>query len=399
VNVERLPSDPSQPECVSDPYQYYARLRAEDPVHRTPQGLWVLTRYDDVAGALRDPRFGREGFSALLETGGQESSVAELRASMLFQDPPRQSRLRALVGKAFTRQAVEDLRPHVQRVVDGLIDRAWGAGAMDLIADFAFPLPVSVITEMLGVPAADRDRFRQWSSDIARSLDAMSLRTSAENVERGNAAHLAIADYFRELIAERRRRPQADLVSALIAAEEAGDTLSDVELLTTCGLLFAAGHETTVNLVGNGMLALLRHPIELRTLRANPQLGPSAIEEFLRYDSPVQRAGRMTNTDVEIGGKVIGRGEIVSAVLGAANRDPARFPDADRLDLTRRDNRHLAFGSGVHFCLGAPLARMEGQIAIETLLRRLPHLALTGSEPRWRTSTEVRGLKVMPVTF
>lgn len=270
---------------------------------------------------------------------------------------------------------------------------------MDLIGDLAFPLPVIVISELLGVPAADRDRFRRWSLDIARSLDAIALPVEPEVIERGNAARRALVGYFRDLIAERRQRPQADLLTALIAAEEQGDTLTEGELLATCVLLLVAGHETTVNLIGNGVLALLRHPGELRKLRAEPGLITSAVEELLRYDSPVQRTGRLAATDVELGGKVIPKGALLSAVLGAANRDPAHFPEPDRLDITRHDNRHLAFGWGIHFCLGAPLARVEGQVAIGALARRLPALALATERPEWRESSALHGLKALPVTF
>jgi cytochrome P450 len=392
--------DPFRPEFIADPYPVYARLRAASPVHRSPMGLWILTRYDDVALVLRDPRFGRKGFDELLEARfGAEPGRAGLAASMLFQDPPDHTRLRTLVSKAFTPRAIEVLRPRIQQLVDELLDQARDVGAMDVIADLAFPLPVVVISEMLGVPAADRDRFRQWSLDIARSLDAISFPTAPEVVERGNVARSALADYFRGLIADRRRQPRADLLTGLIAAEEKGDTLSESELLATCVLLLVAGHETTVNLIGNGVLALLRHPAELHRLRQDPGLVPAAVEELLRYDSPVQRTGRIPNTDVELGGQLIPKGALVSAVVGAANRDPAHFADPDRLDVARRDNRHLAFGWGIHFCLGAPLARVEGQIAIGTLIDRLPALALTADPPAWRDSTALRGLKALPVTF
>ncbi len=392
--------NPFLPEFVADPYPFYARLRTEEPVHQSPMGLWVLTRYDDVARVLRDPRFGRKGFDELVDARfGTEPGQPGLATSMLFRDPPDHTRLRTLVSKAFTPRVIEGLRPHIQQIVDGLLDRVRDGRRMDLIADLAFPLPVIVISEMLGVPAADRDRFRQWSLDVARSLDAIALPVGPEVIERGNAARRALADYFRGLIAERRQRPQADLLTGLIAAEEQGDTLSQPELLATCVLLLVAGHETTVNLIGNGMLALLRHPAELRKLSAEPALLPSAVEELLRWDSPVQRTGRIAATDVELGGTLIPKGALVSAVLGAANRDPAHFPEPDRLDLARPDNRHLAFGWGIHFCLGAPLARVEGQIAIGALARRLPGLALATDRPEWRESSALRGLRALPVTF
>lgn len=379
--------DPFQAECLADPHACYARLRAEEPIHRTAQGFWVVTRYDDVAFVLRDPRFGRGGFG---ETLG---------ASMLFQDPPAHTRVRTLVSKAFTSRDVEKLRPHIQQTVDGLIERVRGAGTMDVIADVAFPLPISVISALIGVPVADRARFQEWSRDIAAGLDAASIESDSAVLARGYAAHESIAEYFRDLIAMRRRCPQDDLLSALIAVEEDGDRLDDVDLLATCGLLFVAGHETTVNLIGNGMLAMLQHPAELRQLRDDPGLLPGAIEEVLRYESPIQRAGRMSTADVEVCGRLIARGAIVSAVLSAANRDPACFPQPECFDIKRENNRHLAFGRGAHFCLGAPLARAEGQIAVGTLVNCLPELALVSDSPEWRRSTEVRGLKALPVTF
>lgn len=399
MSAAELSFDPFSPEVLADPYPVYHRLRAKDPVHRSPLGFWILTRYDDVVMALRDPRFGRKGFEPLLEAVyGSGAGQPGLVTSMLFRDPPDHTRLRALVNKAFTPRVVEGMRPHIQEIVDRLLDEVRDRESMDVIADLAYPLPVIVICEMLGVPTTDRETFRQWSLDIARSLDAIGLPTDPDIIARGNAARRALASYFRDgLLPERRKHPRADLLSALIAAEEAGDKLSEAELLATCTLLFVAGHETTVNLIGNGLLALLRHPDQLKRLRENPSLIESAVEELLRYDGPVQRTGRIPSTDVEIDGTAIARGEMVVAVIGAANRDPAHFPDPDRLDLTRPDNRHIAFGWGIHFCLGAPLARVEGQIAIDTLLRRQPRLTLATSAPEWRESSVLRGLKALPV--
>ena len=384
------------PDFLADPYPYYSRLRTEDPVHIGRRGVWILTRYDDVALVLRDLRFGRKAFTAAMGASSADPADSGMGVSMLFQDPPDHTRLRALVSEAFTPSLVPALRQHTRQVADALLDRVRDAGAMDLIADFAFPLPVYVISEILGVPAADRDLFRQWSLDIARGLDSPPASPA---FERNAAAQVEITAYFRALIAERRKCPQTDLVTRLIAAETAGDRLTESELLDLCSLLFFTGHQTTINLIGNGILALLRHPMELRRLRDHPGLLPGAVEELLRYDSPVQRTGRMANTSVEIGGKTIPKGAVVLAMLGAANRDPAKFPDPARLDIARRENRHLAFGSGARFCLGAPLARLEGSIAIGTLLRRLPELALTSRRASWRNSAEVRGLQEFPVTF
>ena len=396
MTATRVEFNPFLPEFIENPFPIYHRLRSEDPVHESPMGFWVLTRYDDVAGMLRDARFGRKGFDTLLQARFGE---AGFDLSMLFRDPPDHTRLRALVSKAFTPRVVEEMRGRIQEIVDALLDHAQDVGRMDVIADLAYPLPVIVICEMLGVPAENRDLFRRWSVDIARSLDAIALPTEPEVIERGTAARHALADYFRGLIAERRRRPKADLLSDLIAAEEQGDKLTEGELMATVLLLFVAGHETTVNLIGNGTLALLRHPVELRALRADPGLIGSAVEELLRYDGPVQRTGRMPNTDVALGGRTIPKGALVLGLIGAANRDPAHFPDPDRLDITRGDNRHLAFGWGIHFCLGAPLARLEAQIAILALVRRLPRLALATARLEWRRASTLRGLTALPVTF
>lgn len=367
-------------------------------MHLARMGFWVVTRYDDVVTVLRDARFGREGAEPLGEVygGGEEERVPR---PMVFRDPPAHTRLRALVSKAFTPRVVEGLRPHIQGIVDGLLDRVRGASSMDVIADLAHPLPVTVICELLGVPAADHATIGQWSGDITKSLDALGLVSDREIVRRGRVARRAMGEYFQSLLPERRRHPQGDLLSLLIAAEEQGDKLSEGELLATCVLLFIAGHDTTANLIGNGLLALLRHPAELRRLRDDYALIASAVEEFLRYDSPVQRTARLAKADVALGGKTIPKGALVVAAIGAANRDPARFPDPDRFDITRRDNDHVAFGFGIHFCLGAPLARVESQIAVGTLLRSMPRLALASAAPEWRESSTLRGLKALPVSL
>ena len=392
--------DPFLPEFNADPYPFYHRLREADPVHQSPLGFWVLTRYDDCVMVLRDPRFGRAGFEGLLESVYANTvEQGRLPTSMLFRDPPDHTRLRGLVSRAFTPRVVEGLRPRIQQIVDGLLDRVQGAGRMEVISDLAYPLPVTVISEMLGVPEGDRERIKQWSADIARSLDAIGLPTDPEIVDRGRTGRHAIGDYFRSLIPERKKRPRGDLLSLLIEAEEQGDKLSEGELLATCVLLYIAGHETTVNLIGNGLLALLRHPKELERLRDAPSLIQSAVEELLRYDGPVQRTARITNADVELAEHKIPKGSMVVPVIGAANRDPAHFPDPDRLDVSRPDNRHIAFGFGIHFCLGAPLARLEGQITLGTLLHRLPRLALSTERPEWRESQVLRGLKALPVSF
>src|SRR5215813_1835495 len=320
--------NPMEPEFIADPYPTYHRLRSEDPVHHSPLGFWVLTRYEDVVAALRDPRLAKEAIASFV-AARFGSPMPAMGLSMLDRDPPDHTRLRGLVSKAFTPRVIEQLRPHIQGIVNRLLDKVEGEPGMDLIEQFAYPLPVIVICEMLGVPVAERSM---------------------------HARH-ALAVYFRELIAERRAAPRDDMLSGLIAAEEAGDKLTEDELLATSILLLVAGHETTVNLIGNGTLALLRHPDQLERLRRDPGLITSAVEELLRYDGPVQRTARVPSEDIAIGDRVIPKGELVMPFIGAADRDPAQFPDPDRLDIGRADNRHIAFGWGIHFCLGAPLAR------------------------------------------
>jgi cytochrome P450 len=390
--------NPMDPEFLANPYPMYHRLRAEDPVHHSPLGFWVLTRYEDVVAALRDPRLAKEAIAGFI-AARFGAPVPQMGLSMLDRDPPDHTRLRSLVSKAFTPRVVETLRPHIQQIVNGLVDAVQEDGSMDLIEQFAYPLPVIVICEMLGVPVEDHERFKGWGLDIARGLDAILLPPDSDVGRRAVAGRHALAGYFRALIAERRAAPRADMLSALIAAEEAGDKLSEDELLATCTLLLVAGHETTVNLIGNGTLALLRHPEQLRRLRENPGLIGTAVEELLRYDGPVQRTARIPSADVTIDGHTIAKGEMVMPFIGAADRDPAQFPEPDRLDLGRTDNRHIAFGWGIHFCLGAPLARVEGQIAINTLLQRLPKLRLDTDKPEFRQSLTLRGLRTLPVRY
>jgi cytochrome P450 len=391
--------NPMDPEFVADPYPTYHRLRTEDPVHRSPLGFWVLTRYEDVVGVLRDHRFAKEAIASFVAQKLGVEQSASFGISMLDRDPPDHTRLRSLVSKAFTPRVVEGLRPRIRQIVGELLDRAEDNRAMDLIEDFAYPIPVIVICEMLGVPVEDHERFRSWSLDLARGLDATMLGPQSEVAQRSMTSRRALSEYFRGLIAERRAAPRADLLSALIAAEEAGDKLSELELVATCVLLLVAGHETTVNLLGNGTLALLRHPDQLRLLRENPGMIGTAIEELLRYDGPVQRTARVPGVDAVVAGHKIAAGEMVMPFIGAADRDPAHFPDPDRLDLARADNRHVAFGMGIHFCLGAPLARLEGQIAIDTLVHRFPKLALATDRPQYRQSLTLRGLTSLPVSL
>ncbi len=383
--------DPFLPEYRTDPYPLYRKLRELDPVHRSPSGVWVLTRHADATAVLRDPRFSPNPS----HLNGERPQVGPRRVDtrvLLFLDPPDHTRLRSLVARAFTPNVVRRLRPRVEELVAELLDRAEEQGSLELIADLAYPLPVAVICELLGLPATDRDVFRSWSSDASRLLDR-DIHLDEAALERGGAAIAGFTEYFGAVIQERRRRPRQDLLSGLIAAEEAGERLTWEELFATLILLFLAGHETTVNLIGNGALALLRHPDQLERLRADPALGPSAVEELLRYDSPVHVTARIATTGLEVGGTRIDAGEQVIAVVAAANRDPEAFGDPDRLDVGRTDNRHLSFSAGMHYCLGASLARLEGEVAFGALLRRFPRLALAGPEPSYRDHFVLRGLR------
>ncbi|MGH9280848.1 MAG: cytochrome P450 [Acidimicrobiales bacterium] len=396
------PLDPLAPENRADPYTYYRWLRENEPVRHAVDGSWILTRYADGAALLRDPRFSTN--PAWLRPGAVDGAerhpVRQVGTSlMMFLDPPDHTRLRSLVSKAFTLKVVEGMRAHVQQLVDELLDPVVEKGEMELVADLAHPLPVAVICELLGVPAFDRELFRRLTSQASRLLDGGALDPASEQM--GIVAAMQLVQYFTDLVEE--RRPNAaegdDLLSAMIAAEEEGDRLSHQELVTTATLLFVAGHETTSNLIGNAMLALLRNPDELARLRDDPGLIRTAVEEFLRYDSPVQFTARITTEPVEVGGQSLPAGEQVIVVVGAANRDPAQFPDPDRLDVGRADNRHLAFAGGPHFCLGASLARMEAQLAINTMLRRLPGLELVTTAPAYREHFVLRGVEELWLRF
>jgi len=396
--------NPFVPEVHANPYPLYRQLREQDPVHWSPLlEAWILTRYDDVLEVLKHPRFSadrrraRNRFvQAAMEQQAQAGPFAQAQ-TMLSSDPPQHTRLRGLVSKAFTFKAIEAMRPHIQEIVDDLLERVQDKGRMDAIWDLGYPLPVIVIAEMLGVPPEQRDTFKRWSDDIVATLGGPLVAPEVQ--ERGRKSVEEMGAYFRSIIAERRKQPKDDLLSGLIAAEERGEALSEEELLATCILLLAAGNETTTNLIGNGTLALLRNPDQLALLREHPELVESAVEEFLRYDGPVQGTGRVAMEEIEIGGQVINEGQIAFTMLAAADRDPAVFADPDTLDITRQENRHIAFGYGIHFCLGAPLARAEAQIAFATMLRRLPELRLDAGEPQWSGTFILRGLKSLPVTW
>jgi cytochrome P450 len=378
-----------------DPYPLYQYLLNAAPVQwNDVLGAWTLARYADVVASLTDPRF-----SADRTKEGRADLPTEDQAakSMLVSDPPDHTRLRALVQKAFTPRMVEQLRPRIMAIVGELLERMAqhaAAGPIDLISELAYPLPVVVIAELLGVPAEDRVKFQEWSAVEAASLDPL---VAPELANRLVEAREALHTYLRGIIAERRRQPRSDLISALVAVEERGDVLSEPELVIMCTLLLIAGHETTVNLIGNGMLALLRHPDQLAELRANPGLITSALEELLRYDSPVQMTGRIAIEPIQFDGHTVQVGEWVLPLLGAANHDPQQFAEPESLDLARKPNPHVAFGRGIHFCLGAPLARLEGQIAIGALVRRFPNLSLAG-EPVRRNQITLRRLQSLPIS-
>jgi cytochrome P450 len=389
------------PKFRHDPYALYARMRREDPVYRSCQGVWYLTRYVDVDAAVFNPALSsdRERIIRAMQTeGGAAARMGRLARqggqTMLTADPPDHTRLRKLAVMAFTARRVRGLRPRIEAITNELLDTAVAAGStMDLIAALAFPLPITVISELLGVPHADRGRIRAWSRQLLDSI------VTPEGLELAEQASQALDAYMRDLIRRRRGEPGDDLISGLIAAQQGNDRLSEDELTTTCVLLLLAGHETTVNLIGNGMLALCNHPDQLRRLRDDPRLIRSAVEELLRYDSPAQAVQRVVAGQVKIGGVRLGDGQRVFAMLGAANRDPDRFADPDRLDVGRADNRHLSFGNGPHFCLGAPLARLEGEIAISALVRRLPKLRLDTDVIQWRPNPLLRGLATLPIAY
>ena len=380
--------DLTSKDVLANPYPTYHRLREKDPIHRMRLvDAWVLTRYDDVQTVLQDHRrFSNQ------EAGAGDREYTQDR-SMLDLDPPDHTRLRSLVSKAFTPRSVAALGPRIERIVEELLDEVDGEDRFDLIDSFAFPLPIIVIAEMLGVPAEDLDRFKDWSNDIVLSLEPILSR---EQRERFRRSEQELYEYFEGIIALRRQEPQDDLVSALLAAEEEGDRLSHGELLATLLLLLVAGNETTRNLIGNGMLALLRNPGELQRLREQRDLLDPAIDELLRYDSPVQLDGRTALEDVELGSKLIRTGQQVVSVVGAANRDPAAFSDPDRLDIGRQEKSHISFGRGIHYCLGASLATLEGRIAFEGLLERFSTVRLA-AEPQQRKQVVLRGVENLVV--
>ncbi len=394
--------------ALADIYPLLHQLREADPVHWSePLSSWMLTRYVDVYAAFRDPRLcsSRIPFfvSQLPKSMWGEVELLEQHLSkwIVVSDPPDHTRLRALLSKAFTPRVVENIRGHIQDIADWQLDRIQDKGRMDLIADFAYSLPATVICEMLGVPARDHSHFRRWSEDVV-AFSAGAGPALAAIVMQSQKSLMELTEYFRGVIADARQNRPDNLLGALVAVEEQGDRLTEQELLSMCSMLFVAGHETTMILIGNGVLALLEHPEEMGKLKNDPaRQMTTAVEEFLRYDAPLQRQTRLAREDLQIAGKSIKQGDAVLLMQGAANRDPAQFSEPDRLDISRPEkaNRHVAFGWGIHFCVGAPLARLEGKIAFETLLRRMPNLRLAGEPLRWRKNMGIRGLTALHVEF
>jgi cytochrome P450 len=390
--------DFANPAFRADPYPAYRFLRQMAPIWRMPNGFWIVSTHAECTAILRDARFGRERDDVPAEMMN-EPVLQSLSRMMLLRDPPAHTRLRGLVSKAFTARRMEALRPRILAIVDGLIDAVAGNGGMDIMQDFAKKLPVTVICDMLGIPEADRAPFMADNEVRGRILDPVPI--SRAELDQANENVRATEAYFRTLFAYRRANPGDDLTTALLAARENDDALTDDEVLANIGLLFVAGHETTTNLIGNGLLALHRNPAELARLQAEPGLIPNAVEELLRYDSPVQLTGRNALEDVEVLGQKIAAGEHVITLLGAANRDPAAYAgDPEALDVGRPGVRAISFGGGIHYCLGAQLARIEGEIALRRLNERLPDLRLADPlNVTWKPTITLRGPAALPAIW
>ncbi|MEO5887141.1 MAG: cytochrome P450, partial [Anaerolineales bacterium] len=423
-------------EVRADPYPFYAQLRSQDPVHWDEEmGFWVLTRYADIASVYNDDRFSRaqglmRGFQRLPEN---EQRIAEpvyhsFSKTMFYADPPYHTHLRGLMNNAFTPRRVEQLRPYIQRVVDDLLDVVQANGQMDLIRDLAYPLPVMVIAELLGLPSQDRQRFKSWSDDLFAILG--TVRHAPHLMERAAQSLRQMTEYITALSHERREQPRDDLLSALTSVVDENESsacpyphhanetdiphhsggrpareqsatahLTQEELVANINILLSTGHETTTHLIGNGLLALLQNPDQMQKLRQEPRLISSAIEEMMRYENPVQITYRSAIEDVEMGGRHIRKGDLVNSILGSANRDLEKYTDPDRFDITRNEGRHLNFGLGIHFCIGASLVRLEAEIAFITILRRFPQLQLATEKLDWQEHPIFRGLKSLPVSF
>lgn len=387
--------NPLSQQVFADPYPTYAALRARDPIHWSSlSNAWVVSRYQDIDAILRDHRRFSNDFQYRTPSRAHRGRLnPAVDKSMLFVDPPDHTRLRSLVSKAFTPRTIETLELRVREIMSELLDQIPDPASFDLMHAIADPLPVIVIAELIGVPPQDRAQFKVWSDQRARTLEpTITARQRDIAVEAGQA----LQAYFLGIINERRLNPRDDLISALVAVEEAGDKLTEDEMVVMLRLLLVAGNETTTNLIGNGMLALLRHPEQLQLLRQRPELMPFAIEELLRYDAPVQTDIRTALEDVELGGKPIRAGQGVLLLIGSANRDPEVYSEPDRLDLTRCETSHIAFGRGIHHCLGAPLARLEGRIAFTMLLERFEDMHLLTDRPQFKDHVVLRGLETLP---
>jgi cytochrome P450 len=389
------------PAVLGNPYPLYERLRTEAPVHWDPYlHAWVVTRYADVITVLHHFSANRtptpEQFAAmgLAELGPLAQVMVK---QMLFMDAPDHTRLRGLASTAFTPARVEALRSHIKEILNNLLEPLLQAGQMDVIADLAAPLPAIVTAEMMGLPTSDANQLKDWSADFAEVLG--NFQHNPDRSARTLKCVEEMTSYFRDAVQQRRAHPREGLINALLTAELDGDRLTEEEIIANCIVTMVGGQETTTNLIGNGVLTLLRHRDQLERLKNNLSLVPSAVEELLRYESPSQHTARICREDTELGGKLIRKGQAVIAVMGAGNRDPERFPDPDRLDLGRTDNRHLAFGWASHFCFGAPLARIEGQLVFEALVRRTTNMAITTSPIVWRDNLGLRGLTALQVTF
>jgi pimeloyl-[acyl-carrier protein] synthase len=389
------------PEVLANPYPLFRRLRSEDPVHWDPfLHTWVVTRYVDVLEVLHTFSANRTHTPEKLQAMGlsEMSPLAQLMVKqMLFMDPPAHTRLRGLASQAFSPARVEVLRSHIREIVNRLLDEVQNRGQMDIIADLAEPLPAIVTAEMLGVPLSDRHQLKAWSADFAEMLG--NFQHNPEHAPRMLRTVQNMTAYFRDRIRELKNIPREGLVHSLMSAEIDGDRLTEEEVVANSIVTMVGGQETTTNLIGNGVLTLLRNPGEMERLQEDQSLTPSAVEEMLRYESPSQHTGRLAPEDVELGGKAIRKGQAVMAVMAAANRDPERFPDPDRFDVARADNRHLAFGYAAHFCFGAALARVEGQEALEAIVRRLSSLESRPGTLVWRNNLGLRGLTALPVKF
>ena len=402
--------DLNSAEFLANPYPVYEQLRTNEPVYwSAANGFWLLTRYADIASLIQNPKLSSNRIGAHASRMPDQVKAhfnpffSAVSSWMLMIDPPDHTRLRGIVNKAFTPRVVENMRALIQQLIDDMLARVKEQKRMELMADVANPLPAMVIAAMLGVPGSDQPQFKAWSDDISMALGAIDSARSKEELlalyELAQKSYLALSAYFKDRVAELRINPRENLLSALIQAEEKGDRLTEGELFANCVLLMIAGHETTTNLIGNGVLALVRNPDQQEALRKSPDSIVSAVEELLRYDSPVQKMGRIALADMPVNGREIKQGQLVCFGFGAANRDPDQFASPQQLDINRQPNKHFAFGHGLHYCVGAALARLEGQIVINSILQSLPTLHLEAENLEWHRNFTLRGLKSLPLKF